>query len=55
MTQTLQVLKSKRKGAYNIVKIDPNYIPEEDEVKQVYGINFKQGRNNFKISKELIG
>ena len=52
--EALEILKSKRKGAYNIVKIDPNYIPEEDEVKQVYGINFKQGRNNFKISKELL-
>ena len=52
--EALEILRSKRKGAYNIVKIDPNYIPEEDEVKQVYGINFKQGRNNFKISKELL-
>ena len=52
--EALEILKTKRKGAYNIVKIDPNYIPEEDEVKQVYGINFKQGRNNFKISKELL-
>ena len=52
--EALEILRSKRKGAYNIVKIDPDYIPEEDEVKQVYGINFKQGRNNFKISKELL-
>ena len=52
--EALEILRSKRKGAYNIVKIDPDYVPEEDEVKQVYGINFKQGRNNFKISKELL-
>ena len=52
--EALEILKTKRKGAYNIVKIDPNYVPEVDEVKQVYGINFKQGRNNFVISKDLL-
>ncbi len=53
--EALEILKTKRNGNYNIVKIDPNYIPEEKEVKQVYGITFEQGRNNFKIDKELLG
>ncbi len=52
--EALEILKSKRKGGYNIVKIDPNYIPAEIEHKQVYGITFEQGRNNFKINKELL-
>lgn len=52
--EALEILKTKRKGNYNIVKIDPNYVPEELERKQVYGITFEQGRNNFKINKELL-
>lgn len=52
--KALEILKAKRKGTYNIVKIDENYIPEELERKQVYGITFEQGRNNFKIDKELL-
>ena len=52
--EALEILKTKRKGNYNIVKIDPNYIPEEQEEKQVYGITFRQGRNNFKIDRELL-
>ena len=52
--EALEILKTKRKGAYNIVKIDPNYIPEETEQKQVFGITFEQGRNNFKINRELL-
>ncbi|MBE6596594.1 MAG: phosphoribosylaminoimidazolecarboxamide formyltransferase [Ruminococcaceae bacterium] len=52
--KALEILKSKRKGTYNIVKIDPEYIPTEKECKQVYGITFEQGRNNFKINKELL-
>ncbi len=50
----LEILKGKRKGNYNIVKIDPNYIPQEKETKQVYGVTFEQGRNNFKIDTELL-
>ena len=50
----LEILKRKRKGSYNIVKIDPDYIPEEKETKDVFGITFEQGRNNFKIDKELL-
>ena len=52
--EALEILKSKRKGTYNIVKIDPNFVPAEAEHKQVYGITFEQGRNNFKIDKELL-
>ena len=52
--EALEILKSKRKGNYNIVKIDPDYVPEETERKQVYGITFEQGRNNFKINRELL-
>lgn len=53
--EALEILKSKRKGTYNIVKIDPDYVPDETEHKQVFGITFEQGRNNFKINKELLG
>ncbi len=52
--EALEILKSKRKGNYNIVKIDPNYIPAVQETKQVYGITFEQGRNNFVINNELL-
>lgn len=52
--EALEILKSKRKGNYNIVKIDPNYVPDPIEHKQVYGITFEQGRNNFKINEELL-
>ena len=52
--KALEILKAKRKGTYNVVKIDPNYVPEEKENKDVFGITFEQGRNNFKINKELL-
>ena len=52
--EALEILKQKRKGTYAIIKIDPNYVPEEKERKQVFGITFEQGRNNFKINKELL-
>ena len=52
--EALEILKSKRKGTYNIVKIDPDYVPEEKETKQVFGITFEQGRNNFKINEKLL-
>ena len=52
--EALEILKSKRKGAYNIVKIDENYATAEIEHKQVYGITFEQGRNNFKIDASLL-
>ena len=53
--EALEILKTKRKGSYNIVKIDPDYVPEEIERKQVFGITFQQGRNNFEINRELLG
>ena len=52
--KALEILSAKRKGTYNVVKIDPNYIPEEKETKDVFGITFEQGRNNYKISKDLL-
>ncbi len=52
--EALEILKSKRKGNYNIVQIDPNYIPAAQECKQVYGITFEQGRNNFEINEALL-
>ncbi len=52
--EALEILKSKRNGNYNIVKIDPNYVPAPIEVKQVYGITFEQGRNNFEINNALL-
>lgn len=52
--EALEILKTKRKGAYNIVKIDPDYLPEMTEQKQVFGITFEQGRNNLKIGKDLL-
>ena len=52
--EALEILKSKRNGNYNIVKIDADYIPEVQETKQVFGITFEQGRNNFEINRELL-
>ena len=52
--EALEILKSKRKGGYNIVQIDPDYVPAERETKQVFGITFEQGRNNFKIDASLL-
>ena len=52
--EALEILKGKRKGGYNIVKIDPDYIPDPIEHKQVFGITFEQGRNNFEINEALL-
>ena len=52
--EALEILKSKRKGTYNIIKIDPNYTPAPMETKQVYGISFEQGRNELKIDNEML-
>ncbi len=52
--EALEILKSKRKGNYNIVQIDPDYVPELQETKQVFGITFEQGRNNFEINEALL-
>ena len=52
--KALQILKGKRKGSYNVVRIDPDYVPKEEEIKEVFGIAFHQGRNNFKIDEALL-
>lgn len=52
--KALEILKAKRNGNYNVVKIDPDYVPESIERKQVFGITFEQGRNNFEINEELL-
>ena len=52
--KALEILREKKKGAYNIVKIDKDYIPDALENKQVYGITFTQGRNNFAIDNSLF-
>lgn len=53
--EALEILRTKRRGNYNIVKIDPSYTPDPIERKQVFGITFEQGRNNFLINRELLG
>lgn len=53
-TEALEILKTKRKGTYNIIKIDPNYQPAEMESKEVFGVTFEQLRNNIKITTELF-
>ncbi len=52
--EALEILKSKRKGTYNVVKVDPSYVPAAVEHKQVYGITFEQGRNDLKIDSEML-
>ncbi len=52
--EALEILKSKRKGTYCILKIDENYKPAPIETKQVYGVSFEQGRNELDINRELL-
>ena len=52
--KALEILQTKRKGGYNVVEIDPNYVPKPIEHKDVFGITFEQGRNNFLINDELL-
>ncbi len=52
--EALEILKSKRKGTYNIIKIDESYVPAPIETKQVFGVTFEQGRNEFKIDNNLL-
>ena len=52
--EALEILKTKRKGNYNIVKIDPSYVPSPVETKEVFGVTFEQGRNNFEINEALL-
>ena len=53
-SEALEILKGKRKGNYNIIRIDPNYVPAELERKMCYGITFEQGRNAVKIDEEML-
>ena len=52
--EALEILKSKKNGNYNVIQIDPDYVPEELERKQVFGVVFEQGHNNLKIDKEML-
>ena len=52
--EALEILKAKRKGTYNVIKIDPNYIPNPIEHKDVFGITFEQGRNELKIDETIF-
>ena len=52
--EALEILRKKKNGMYNVVKIDPDYVPQVQERKHVYGVTFEQGRNNFKITPELF-
>ena len=52
--EALEILKDKRKGAYNVIKIDPNYVPAPIEKKQVFGITFEQGRNEVKLDDPAL-
>ena len=52
--EALEILKSKRKGGYNVVQIDPDYVPAAIEHKQVFGVTFEQGRNDLKIDEKML-
>ncbi|MEY8367988.1 phosphoribosylaminoimidazolecarboxamide formyltransferase [Anaerovoracaceae bacterium 42-11] len=52
--EALEILKGKKKGAYNIIKIDSDYVPFKQEIKQVYGVTFEQGRNDYKVTPEQL-
>ena len=52
--EALEILRAKKKGSYNVVQIDPDYVPAPVEHKDVFGITFEQGRNNFRIDAELL-
>lgn len=53
--QALEILKAKKKGGYNVIEIDPNYVPNPVERKEVFGITFEQGRNELKIDGDFFG
>ncbi len=50
--EALSILKTKKKGSYNVIKIDPDYVPDPLERRRIYGVTFEQGRNNLKITKD---
>ena len=53
--EALAILKSKKKGGYNVVQIDPDYVPAPQEHKDVFGITFEQGRNEIVLDESLLG
>ena len=53
--EALEILKTKKKGNYNVVQIDPDYVPAPQEYKDVFGVTFQQGRTEFKIDEALLG
>ncbi len=53
--EALEILKTKKGGKYNVVQVDPDYVPAETELKDVFGVTFEQGHNNFRIDRELLG
>ena len=52
--EALEILRTKKKGGYNVVQIDPEYVPAPQEYKDVFGVTFQQGRNNFEINEALL-
>lgn len=52
--EALEILKTKKKGSYNVVRIDPSYVPAATEHKDVFGITFEQGRNDLVIDKDML-
>ena len=52
--EALEILKTKRKGGYNVVQMDAGYVPDPQETREIFGITFEQGRNNFKIDRALL-
>ena len=53
--EALEILKAKKGGKYNVIEIDPNYVPDPIEHKQVFGVTFEQGRNEMKIDRDFLG
>ena len=53
--EALEILKAKNGGKYNVIEIDPNYVPDPIEHKQVFGVTFEQGRNELKIDRDFLG
>ena len=53
--EALEILKAKKGGKYNVIEIDPNYVPDQIEHKQVFGVTFEQGRNELKIDRDFLG
>ena len=52
--EALEILRTKKKGGYNVVRIDPDYVPAPRECKDVFGVSFEQGRNDFRIDESLL-